>query len=274
MVMAAGMGTRFGGNKQLEPVGPNGEAFPQLSLSHAIDAGFNRCVMIVREEILDLARSAFEASHPGVEIAYVCQDTFGPSRPKPWGTTHAVLATEGLVVSNFALLNADDYYGASTFKLMAAETAKLVGDQCVVAGFELDKTVPASAQVTRAVLETTDARSDEVSSIVEHHDIGRNDGAIYSGSPKAELAPDTAVSMNFFGMTPQVFGHLSRSWTEFYSNNYKSESAELLIPDSLNQALADGLLQMTLTRTSAEWCGVTHREDLEYVQRTLRKLIG
>ena len=155
VVMAAGLGSRFGGTKQLAVVGADGEAFVDFAISDAVDAGVGRVVLIVRSDIKDDVRRHIGDRYGDLEISYVCQDEHGPPRTKPWGTAHAVLAAASDVAGPFVVCNADDYYGRSTYESVVARTSGLQAGSALLAGFRLDLTLPEVGEVSRGICTVT-----------------------------------------------------------------------------------------------------------------------
>ena len=174
--MAAGLGSRFGGTKQLAEVSPDGATFMDLTIDDAVAAGVEAVVVIVRREIEDLVRDHVDGRHPGLDLAYPRQDDLGPHRDKPWGTAHAVLAAADAIDGPFLVCNADDYYGRTTPALLAEAAEWLAPDRVAMAGFRLDRTLPPTGTVSRGVCRVD---GDELVGLVETHDIGRAaDGTI------------------------------------------------------------------------------------------------
>ena len=192
VVMAAGLGSRFGGTKQLAVIGADGEAFLDFAIKDAMAAGMNKVVLIVRSDIEADVRRHVVGQHPDLDVAYVLQDTHGPKREKPWGTGHAVLTAAPEVPGAFCVLNADDYYGASTYLALAEAAADLPDDRALFAGFRLDQTLPEVGEVSRGICEVVDG---ELVSLVETHGIGRReDGSITSTDPEGRLADDAVAN--------------------------------------------------------------------------------
>ena len=183
VVMAAGIGSRYGGTKQLASVGPRGEAFLDFAMADAAAAGATGAVLVVRSDIEDDVRRHVEARRADQppEIAYVCQDRCGPPRPKPWGTAHAVLAAAQAVAGPFAVCNADDYYGPASFSALARKIGGLTPDRAALCGFRLDRTLPAEGAVSRGICTVSEGR---LLALVEHHGVAR--------APRSAPAPAAA----------------------------------------------------------------------------------
>ncbi|MDW3217227.1 MAG: NTP transferase domain-containing protein [Acidimicrobiales bacterium] len=270
VVMAAGLGSRFGGTKQLEQVGPNGEAFLDFSILDATAAGAEKVVLIVRSEIEDDVRRHVEPRHPDLDIAYVLQDRHGPKRDKPWGTGHAVLTAAPEVDGSFIVVNADDYYGRSTYASAVPLVAELPPNRALLAGFKLAHTLPADGEVSRGVCEVD---GDRLTSLVETHGIGRRaDGTVTSTDPVATLTDDTVMSMNFWGFPHRVFDELEAGFAAFLQEHGREEKAEYLLPSVVHELMASGELTVGVVPTDEPWVGVTNPADLEVARTTIAQL--
>lgn len=272
VVMAAGLGSRFGGTKQLAEVGPAGEAFLDFAITDAVAVGVTRVVLVVRTEIeADVRRHVDrQHRHRGAEIVYVRQDTHGPARPKPWGTAHAVLVAAAEVDGPFIVCNADDYYGASTFESMAESVANVNPNWALLAGFRLDQTLPAVGEVSRGICQVADGR---LTSIVEHHQIARrDDGSITAGDPDAVLADDSVASMNFWVFDPSFFDHLDSKFGLFLAANGDQSDAEYLLPSVVAELMASDELSVGVVPTTESWIGVTNPADLEIARNRIAEM--
>jgi dTDP-glucose pyrophosphorylase len=259
--MAAGLGSRFGGTKQLARVGADGEAFLDFSIVDAVAAGVEKIVLIVRTEIEDDVRRHVEPRHGDVEIAYVRQDEHGPTRTRPWGTGHAVLAAAGEVAGPFVVCNADDYYGRSTYGAVVPLAGELHPDRALLAGFRMAQTLPAAGEVSRGVCEVD---GDQLVGLVETHGIARRgDGSITATDPPGRLADDTVASMNFWAFPHRVFGELAAGFETFLHEHGGDENAEYLLPSVIHDLMARGELTVGVVPTSEAWVGVTNPDDLE-----------
>ncbi len=267
VVMAAGLGSRFGGTKQLAVIGADGEAFLDFAIKDALAAGMDRVVLIVRSDIEDDVRRHVDAQHPGLDVAYVLQDTHGPSRTKPWGTAHAVLTAAPEVPGAFCVLNADDYYGASTYVALAEAAADLSDDRALLAGFRLVQTLPEIGEVSRGICEVD---GDELVSLVETHGIGRReDGSITSTDPEGVLADDAVASMNCWVFPNNLFAHLETGFEAFLAEHGDEEKTEDLLPTVVNELKAAGVYRVGVVPTSEPWVGVTNPDDLEIARRRI-----
>lgn len=267
VVMAAGLGSRFGGTKQLAVIGADGEAFLDFAINDALAAGMDRVVLIVRSDIEDDVRRHVEAQHPDLNVAYVRQDRHGPSRTKPWGTAHAVLTAAPEVPGPFCVLNADDYYGASTYVALADAAAELGDDRVLLAGFRLDQTLPEIGEVSRGICEV---EGNALVSLVETHGIGRrDDGSITSTDPEGVLADDAVASMNCWVFPNNLFAHLETGFETFLAEHGDEEKTEFLLPTVVNELKAAGVYRVEVVPTAEPWVGVTNPDDLEIARRRI-----
>jgi choline kinase len=287
VVMAAGMGSRFGGNKQLVDVGPNGEVFFDFAIADAIAAGADRVVLIVRREFADLVEDHVRTMHGDVDLHLVCQDEAdAPPRKKPWGTAHAILAAEHVVDRPFMVVNADDYYGVESYQLVADELRDAVDldaadrdaadrdaadrSTAVLAAFELGRTLPTEGSVSRGVCAVD---GNVLTKLVETHGIERNaHGVIVSADPPGTLTDRTPVSMNMWGFPVSIFGHLERMWGEFLDANRDTEAREFLLPSAVAELMGQGRLSVRVAATASDWIGVTNPADLDPARVTLAAL--
>ena len=267
VVMAAGLGSRFGGTKQLAVIGADGEAFLDFAINDALAAGMERVVLIVRSDIEDDVRRHVEAQHPDLNVAYVLQDRHGPSRTKPWGTAHAVLTAAPEVPGPFCVLNADDYYGASTYVALTAAAAELGDDRVLLAGFRLDQTLPEIGEVSRGICQV---EGNALVSLVETHGIGRrDDGSITSTDPEGVLADDAVASMNCWVFPNNLFAHLEAGFETFLAEHGDEEKTEFLLPTVVNELKAAGVYRVEVVPTAEPWVGVTNPDDLEIARRRI-----
>ena len=271
VVMAAGLGSRFGGNKQLVEVGPTGEVFFDFAIADAVGAGATHVVLIVRREFEHTVRDHIEARYGDVfRLSTVCQDEFGPQRGKPWGTAHAVLSIAEVVREPFMVVNADDYYGEKSYGLLAGSLSVAPPNTALLAAFRLGNTLPRQGTVSRGICRVV---GDRLASLVETHGIGRaKDGHIVSTDPAGQYLDDTPVSMNMWGFGPEIFEHLQRQWREFYARHKDDAKTEFLLPTAVAALRDEGLLDVRVVRTDDEWIGVTNPDDLEPARRRLREL--
>jgi NDP-sugar pyrophosphorylase family protein len=282
LVLAAGMGSRYGGLKQLDPVGPKGETLLDYSVHDAIRAGFGRVVFLIRRDIEKEFREKVGARYDGkVTVGYAFQELndlpggFSPpaGRTKPWGTAHAVWCARDAVAENFAAINADDFYGAQTFRVMAeflrGTDANARPAQFAMAAFRLGRTLSEHGTVARGICEV--GPDELLRSIEELTDIARrSDGEIASSG--RVLREETPVSMNFWGFSPQVFPLLEKELLRFLAADGGSDKAECYLPSAVTGMMESGAAQVRVLPTASDWFGVTYREDRERVVRSIAAL--
>ncbi|MBL0911946.1 MAG: nucleotidyltransferase [Bacteroidia bacterium] len=282
VILAAGIGSRYGGIKQIDPFGPNGETIMDYSLFDAIRAGFGKIVFIIRPELEPDFKEVFDAKLQGripYEFAYQTLDIspFGLETPaertKPWGTGHAMLAARKQIDTPFAVINADDFYGRDAFVTMAAFLSAQNPDSLhAMAGYELARTLSENGSVSRGVCEVDG--EGYLQNITERTKIYRKDGQIVSEEKDGSLLPlpeDSPVSMNFWGFQISVFERLDAWFREFAAANIRDPKAEFYIPLAVKKLMDEGH-RIRIIPNSAQWFGVTYREDKEGVQQSLAAL--
>ncbi len=285
LVLAAGMGSRYGSLKQMDGVGPNGEAIIDYSVYDAIRAGFGKVVFVIRHSFAEDFKEVFNAERFGhrIEVEYVYQEldylpegfTLPAERVKPWGTNHAVMMAADVIKEPFAAINADDFYGRNSYEVIAGFLSQLEGSEgryCMV-GYEVSKTLSENGTVSRGVC-TVDAEGN-LTSMVERTQIERVDGTIlfHDGGADEPLAENTPVSMNFFGFTPDYFRHSESFFKEFLSENIDNLKSEFYIPRMVNKVINDGTATMKVLSTRADWFGVTYKEDKPQLVAKIEELI-
>jgi NDP-sugar pyrophosphorylase family protein len=278
LVMAAGMGSRYGGLKQIDPVGPNGETIIDYSVYDAVRAGFARLVFIVRRDIEAPFREAIGSRFERrLAVDYVFQElanlpqgfTVPEGRTKPWGTTHAILQAEELLNEPFAVINADDFYGRESFQVMGG-FLRAAGSDYSMVGYTLRNTLSEHGSVSRGVCEC-DAQDylREIAELPKVETQGR--GALAGGRV---LTGDELVSMNFWGFTPLVFAQLRERFYEFMRRHGQVLKSECYIPTTVNELVATGVARVKVLRTPSSWFGVTYQEDKPRITAGIRGLIA
>jgi NDP-sugar pyrophosphorylase family protein len=282
VLLAAGMGSRYGGLKQIEPVGPGGETLMDYSIYDALRAGFKRLVFIIRHDIEDAFKTNIGRRFEGrLPVDYAFQELnrlpagfrVPPARKKPWGTAHALLMTAEVVRGPFGVINADDFYGATSFRELARHLSSGTPDYAFV-GFVLRKTLSEFGSVARAVGEM--GADDYLESIVELTRIEREDSAAKYTDAAGQAHPltgDELVSMNMWGFHPSFFAGLEEEFTAFLREHGTEEKAEFYIPTAINALLAAGRARVKVLRTPDSWFGITYRQDREAVVAGIRRLI-
>ncbi len=275
VILAAGMGRRFGGLKQLTPVGPGGEAIMDYTVYDALRAGFDEIVLVIRREIAAEVRAHVEAGFGRlVSVKYVCQELGDApaSRSKPWGTGQAVLAAAPVLRGPFAVANADDFYGADALAELGAFLSgpAQAPPTWLVVGYRVLDTLPATGTVSRGLLRIDDGwlqAIDEVHTVRRlEHGAGRDE----AGETR-KLAADTLVSMNLWGFGPEVLDHLQGGFDRFRAGSPGDED-EYYLPVGVAEAIADGGARVKVSSTRSRWCGMTSADDLIEVKRRLAEM--
>ena len=284
LVLAAGMGTRYGGNKQLDEVGPSGETIIDYSIYDAIRAGFGKIVFVIRHDIEEQVKERFVDRLQGkIEVDYVFQEItnlpegvkVSPERQKPWGTSHAILVTRDKIKEPFGVINADDYYGFESFKILKDF---LVNDKdpvryCIV-GYKLGNTLSEHGHVNRGV-----CQADEdgiLKKIVETRQIEKTkDGASAPGPDGKTLhfTGNEIVSMNLWGFKPSCYDFLGREFRNFIDKHGMDPKSELDIPTSVDKFVKNGEIKIKVLMSNERWFGVTYREDKPLVVESIKKMI-
>ena len=284
LIMAAGMGSRYGGNKQVDGLGPNGEILMEYSIYDAIRAGFDKVVFVIKPDMKEtLASICGDRIAKKVKVDYAFQDFSSvPSfyhipeeRTKPFGTVHAVLVARDYIDQPFAVINADDYYGVSAFSTIYEKLQTLAPEgEATMVGYQLQNTVSKNGTVSRGVCHAVNGNLDKVVETLkiklcengEIRDIG-------AGEPGELLDPLAPVSMNFWGFTPWIFGKLEEYFATFLKGLAPDAiKAECLLPVFVDKLMHEGELTVPMLTTDAVWFGVTYKEDKPFVQAELRKL--
>ena len=277
LIMAAGMGSRYGGLKQLDSVGPNGETIIDYSVYDAIRAGFNKVVFVIRKEFYKEFRSLITDKYSGeVQVEFAFQELdnlpngfFCPvGRKKPWGTGHAILTTKDLIQEPFVAINGDDFYGLESFKVVAEYYQNGGADFSMVA-FQLDNTLSDFGSVTRGLC-TLDG--DKLDTVIETDGLQMSSDGMKSDR-KIVLSGKEPVSMNVWGFTPDLFFYLESMFIEFLEKEGKELKSEYLIPSVVNTLIQSGQKSVQTLHSSAKWFGVTYKEDKPYVTEQIKKLI-
>ena len=269
--MAAGLGSRFGGTKQLVPVGKSGETLLDFTIQDALRVGITDVVIIVRSEIVNDMKSHVERLHPeGLDFRFVLQDRFGPARAKPWGTTHAVISASEAVEGPFILANADDYYGPSSIEVASEQLPNLDEKSAALITFKLDKTLSSSGPVTRGLC---DVQNGLLSEVIETEGLFYNELNDEITCVEGNvLKPDTPVSMNLWCFHPSILGSLQSLWEEFLEENSHSEVAECLLPVCISTLMDRHDFQVSTVPSQEEWTGLTNPDDLELVRNKIHNL--
>ncbi|MBL7152374.1 MAG: nucleotidyltransferase [Phycisphaerae bacterium] len=286
LILAAGLGSRYGGLKQIDAVGPNGEIIIDYSIYDAIGAGFGKVVFVIRHYFEDAFKEKIGSKFDGVvETAYAYQEldaTLGdfalpPNRERPWGTGHAILVAEDIINEPFAVINADDYYGSDSFKMMAEFLSgpAISPADYAMAGFRLGNTLSDYGSVARGVCHCDDELF--LRDIVERTRVEkRGRTACYSDDDGTEhvLTGEEMVSMNLWGFHPSIFTHLSRQFKDFLEEHGNKLKSELFIPTAVGDLVESGRVNVKVLPTRDSWFGVTYREDREIAERSIAALVA
>ena len=276
--MAAGMGSRYGGLKQLDKVGPNGETIIDYSLHDAIKAGFTKVIFIIRRDFEDQFKLQITNKYLGkfaVEFAF--QDigdlpngfSCPSGREKPWGTGQAILSARNLINEPFVVINGDDYYGQESFKVIA-DYYNNGGAQFSMVAFRLDKTLSDFGPVTRGVC---NVENDKLDTVVETENLEKK-GNYISTDRDIALDGSEPVSMNMWGFTPSLFNYLHEDFVNFLNDEGGELKSEFLIPTVINNLVQNNQEEVYVLRSNASWFGVTYKEDKPFVVNKIQELIN
>lgn len=278
VVMAAGMGSRFGGLKQIEPIGPKGEAILDFSVYDAVKAGFTKVVFVIKHAIeKDFKEFVGNRIEKKVKVEYVFQEidklpegyNCPEGREKPWGTAHAILCCKDVVKEPFAVVNADDFYGRSAFVKMA-EFLKSESDDYAMVGFRLVNTLTENGYVSRGVC---DIEKGELKSVTERTKImdckyTEDDGATWTALPE-----DTVVSMNLWGFRPDVFRFIETGFKKFLDEKIDVPKSEYYLPAVVSERIENGEKSVKVLIAEDKWYGVTYKEDKQVVVDAIGKMV-
>ena len=278
LVMAAGMGSRYGGLKQLDQIGPSGETIIDYSVYDAIEAGFNKIIFIIREVFEEQFKTQVADKYLNkIEVEFAYQDiddlpsgfSCPDGREKPWGTGHAILSANHLVHEPFVVINGDDYYGKESFKVISNYYFRGKEQFCMV-GFRLENTLSSFGAVTRGVCSVENKK---LSSVVETGDLQKKGNIIYSDRD-ISFDGNEPVSMNMWGFTPVLFHHLKEKFIDFLNVHGREVKSEFLIPSIINELIQDGDEKVHVLETSSSWFGVTYKSDKPIVEKKIQQLVS
>lgn len=282
VLLAAGMSTRYGSLKQLAPVGPSGETLMDYGIHDAWQAGFRRVVLVVRAGIRDQLDEHLGRWRSRVELAYAVQRTGDlprgwsppPGRSKPWGTAHALLAAEDALDGPFAVANADDWYGPSSYAMLAHHFGKRGRAEHALLGFRLEDTLSTHGGVSRAVCDVTN--DGRLTGITEWLDVREELGRITGRAEEVhgELRRDALVSMNLWGFRMEVFPLLHQGFVDFLRDAAGDPAAEYLIPDAVGEAIRQDDMRVRVLPARDGWFGLTHPADLDAARARMERLVS
>ena len=280
VILAAGMGSRFGGLKQIEPMGPNGEFIIDYSVYDAIKAGFNKIVFIIKEENYGLFKETIgKRVEKHIKVEYAFQSNKLPKgynnpkdRTKPYGTGHAILCAKEKINENFAIISADDFFGYDAFK-KTADYLKENNDFCVI-GYKIGETLSETGSVKRGVCMEENGY---LTSVIESK-VTKENNKIHceplNGAKPYDVDLDHPVSMLMFGLTPIIFEELEKELIIFLEKNKENmDTCEFLLPDVLDEMIKNNKIKIKVIKTTSKWLGVTYKEDTENVKQEIKKLV-
>ena len=285
VVLAAGMGSRYGGLKQIDPMGPSGETILDYSVFDALRAGFSKVVFIIRPDFeADFRNNVSSKFEHLVDVEYAFQTldklpsgwSVPAGREKPWGTTHAILCAADVVKENFAVINADDFYGQESYAVLNNELSSVdsFANTFSMVGFTLRNTLSDHGSVARGVCTTSE--NGLLTHIDEMTNLSREgSGALYTRDDGSvlNLTGDEPVSMNMWGFTPRLFDHLDRVFQEFLRTSGTELKSECFIPLTVGQLITEKHVTCKVLRSNSTWFGVTYKEDKEIVQGSIAALV-
>ena len=283
-VLAAGMGSRYGGLKQIDGLGPNGETIMDYSVYDALRAGFGKVVFVIRKDFEEAFREVVISKYADKVPCEVCFQsvdkvpegcTYNPERTKPWGTNHAVLMAKGLINEPFAVINADDFYGRESFQVLADYLKSVegtTGKYCMV-GYRVANTLSENGSVSRGVCATDE--NGYLTDVVERTKIEKvGDKIIYTeDGVDTEIAPNSPVSMNMWGFTPEYFEYVEKAFVEFLQARGQELKSEFYIPTLVNDMIRSGKATCKVLDTTSKWFGVTYAEDRPQVVMKINSLV-
>lgn len=288
LILAAGMGSRYGGLKQIDPIGPSGEFIVDYSIYDAMKAGFDKVVFVIKEENLDIFRDTIgKRIEKHIKVEYVFQKiqnipegkTVPEGRVKPWGTGHAVLAAADNINDSFVVINSDDFYGRDSFLKLGDFLRSNTGRQTVnhfsMAGFILENTITENGHVSRGVCETDN--NGFLTKVTERTKIQRNGNDIqyFENDLWTTLSENSIVSMNCWAFTPEIFVHLKTLFEDFFENAEDKDmlKAEFYLPFAVQDMISHGICDVSVLRTTSKWYGVTYREDRDSVVNAIKAMV-
>ena len=279
LIMAAGLGSRYGGDKQIDRLGPDGEILLQYSIFDALKAGFNKIVLIIKpsyRQILEELCADFKSFGAEIEFAYQDFSSIPSSysvpteRVKPFGTVHAVLCAKDIINEPFAVINADDFYGRESFEIMHDALLNVSKSSGVMVAYKLKNTVSLNGTVTRGICETENGI---LKSIIETYEIKSNNDGSITNSEQKNLDGETPVSMNMWGFHPSIFEKLENSFVDFLASISEGDiKAEYVLPSFVGEQIRSDALRITALTSPSKWFGVTYREDRDAVIQKLLQM--
>ena len=271
VALAAGMGSRFGGLKQMEPVSENGSVLLDFSVFDAAKAGFDKVVFIIKEEMYEDFKQIVGSRIKNIEVDYVFQelDSLPDGRTKPWGTGHAILCCKDKVKEPFAVINADDYYGINAYKEIHDYLTSAQGKEFSMVAFDLKNTLTENGTVARGVCEIENGYLKSITERTKIKDFKYTE----NGEEWFPLAEDTLVSMNLWGFTPEIFDILEEKFEDFRKNLKDPMKDEFFLPFAVDESIKSGDATVKVFNCKDKWYGMTYREDIYAVKDAMKKMI-
>lgn len=282
LIMAAGMGSRFGGLKQIEPIGPNGEFIIDYSVYDAKKAGFNKVVFIIKEENYEIFKETIGKRFEGIiDVEYAFQRlTDIPAfvkigdRVKPWGTAHAILSAKNNIKEKFAVINADDFYDRDAYFKIYEFLENSNDNEYAIVGYKVGNTITDAGSVKRGVLEAEKNCLVKLTESVIEKTENTFTATPLNGSPSFNIEFDTLVSMNMFGFSPKLFEYIEEGLDKFFKDNENNmEKCEYLIPDLVNKLSEEKKVAVKVIPTTSVWMGMTYKEDKEFLVNRISQFI-
>jgi UTP-glucose-1-phosphate uridylyltransferase len=287
LILAGGMGNRYGGLKQVEPMGPSGETLMEYGIYDAINAGFGKAVFLFRDNIVSAFENSYKKLQQHIELEYAFQEV-NPKvdsengslnyveREKPWGTAHAILSASAAINEPFAVINADDFYGPSAYQVMSdyLKNVDITKQQYAIVGYPVDKTLSPFGTVSRAVLEVNG--QSRLHKVVERTKIQETNGVIkyFEDQNEVTIPKGTLVSTNFWGFTPAIFNELQSQFAKFVAENGQNPKAEFYIPYAINNLLESKSAIVDVLTCNDNWMGVTYKADKDSVMDQIHSFIS
>ena len=283
VIMAAGMGSRFGGLKQIEPIDSNGNFIIDYSIYDAIKCGFDKVVFIIKKENYDIFRETVGSRiESKIKVEYVFQELTNvpenyqvpETRVKPWGTAHAILCCKDVVKENFAIINSDDFYGYDAYKTISTYLKNKTNDNYAMVGYIASNTLTDNGSVKRGICQIKDNHLEKlIESLVERKG-NQIIATPLNGEESFTIEDDTPVSMNMFAFTPKIFDYLEERFPDFLEKNKDNiDKCEYLIPDVVFEQIKKGMVEVDVLKTTARWYGITYKEDKEQLVKSIKDLV-
>lgn len=283
LILAAGMGSRYGGLKQIDGIGPNEEPIIEYSIYDAINSGFGKIVFVIRREFDEAFRNRFDKFKNKIIIEYTYQEVnpkvegiITVERTKPWGTSHAVLVAKDVINEPFAVINADDYYGSESYKLIADFLTKECSPSLMaMIGYTLHNTLSEHGTVNRGVCEVN--ADNNLTEVIERTKIAEQNGVVNynigAEDPLGEVDRNSSVSMNYWGFHPSIFEEIEKGLHNFMRENPDNPTAEYYIPNIITDMILSGQMSVRVIPTNDNWFGVTYKEDKPMAIESINRYI-